>query len=140
MITSSHATVRNTGAIVAVLIATAFIGVFALMVMGRDEGGSAQGVATEPAYTEPALPQDARYPQPGDKFAPERIVPTPEPPRGTTLLMACYDEGLAYIAKSGEEHEVISFCRQRAYPAGKPDESEPMVPTGRGSFYAALTR
>jgi len=119
-----HATTKsrglNIGAIIATLIAAVFIGVFALMLMGRD---SATG-ESDVLLNEPSLPQQSRLPQTGDKFAPGRIQPATLP----TFEALCHGEGLLDTQMQsmliGESSSVAQYCGTVAGPAGGQDADE----------------
>ncbi|CAN5820769.1 hypothetical protein BH23CHL2_BH23CHL2_26900 [soil metagenome] len=113
---------HNIGAIIATLIAAALIGVFALMLMGRESTSGSNDVL----LSEPSLPQQARYPQLGEKFAPGRIIQTATV---ATYAAPCHGEGLMdteiQTMLVGADGSVAEYCDEpRAYTASVPGDTD----------------
>lgn len=113
---------HNIGAIIATLVAAALIGVFALMLMGRETTSGSNDVL----LSEPSLPQQARYPQIGEKFAPGRIIQTAA---AATYAAPCHGEGLMDTEIQsmlvGAGRSVAEYCDEpRAQTAGGPDDAD----------------
>jgi hypothetical protein len=118
-----HTRSRNLGALVAVLLAAGLVGLLALLLMS----GSATN-SESLTNNEPGLPQNARYPQGNDKFAPGRILATPEAETAVAYAALCHGEGLLDPANQAllvdADESVAHYCTPRALPAGGADAAE----------------
>jgi hypothetical protein len=112
-------------ALIAALLAAGLVGLFGFMLIG----GFGTADSADPQFSEAALPQGARYPMPGDKFAPGRLDVTSDDEAVAAYPALCHGEGLLDPANQnlllGDNQTVAQYCEPKARSAGGADAVEP---------------